>query len=166
MDKNTTIEILEALASGYSPKTGEILPDESVLNEREVIRALQFAIDELKKVVVEKVASKKPKDDRFKEIDYFKTEKFNTLTEAAIGKLKERIKAFGIQKTENLSENIIKIRVVYPRAYEPWSSEEKELLTKAIKYTNDLEILSECFQRGKGSIETLGQKIIYETSDQ
>lgn len=165
MDKNTTIDILEALASGYSPKTGELLPEESVLNEREVIRALQIAIDELRKGTVDKVTSKKPKDDRYREIDYFKTEKFNTLTDAAISKLKERIKTLGIQKTENLSENIIKVRAVYPRAYEPWSSEEKELLTKAIKYTNDLDVLAECFQRGKGSIETLGQKIIFETNN-
>jgi hypothetical protein len=163
MDKNTTIEILEALASGYSPKTGEMLPDESVLNEREVIRALQIAIDELKKDLVNKVAQKKQKDEKYKEIDYFKTVIFNTLTEAAIEKLKVRIETLGIQKTENLSENILKARVLYPRAYEPWSSEEKELLTKAIEYTNDLEILSECFQRGKGSIETFGQKIIYKS---
>lgn len=98
MDKNTTIEILEALASGYSPKTGEMLPDESVLNEREVIRALQIAIDELKKDIVFKVAQKKPKDDKYKEIDYFRTDKFNTLTEAAINKLKARIETLGIQK--------------------------------------------------------------------
>lgn len=163
MDKNTTIEILEGLASGYSPKTGEMLPDESVLNEREVIRALQIAIDELKKDIVTKVAQKKQKDEKYKEIDYFRTEKFNTLTEAAIQKLKARIETLGIQKTENLSENILKARVLYPRAYEPWSSEEKELLTKAIEYTNDLGILSECFQRGKNSIETFGQKIIYES---
>jgi hypothetical protein len=163
MDKNTTIEILEALASGYSPKTGEMLPDESVLNEREVIRAIQIAIDELKKDTVTKIVQKKQKDEKYKEIDYFKTEKFNTLTEAAIQKLKVRIETLGIQKTENLSENILKARILYPRAYEPWSSEEKELLTKVIEYTNDLEILSECFQRGKGSIETFGQKIIYES---
>jgi len=163
MDKNTTIEILEALASGYSPKTGEMLPDESVLNEREVIRAIQIAIDELKKDLVIKVAQKKQKDDKFREIDYFRTEKFNTLTEAAINRLKARIETLGIQKTENLSEKILKARVLYPRAYEPWSSEEKELLSKVIEYTNDLEILSVCFQRGKGSIEAFGQKIIYES---
>ena len=163
MDKNTTIEILESLASGYSTKTGEMLPDESVLNEREVIRALQIAIDELKKDIVFKVAQKKPKEDKYTEIDYLRTDKYNTLTEDAINKLKARNETLGIQKTENLSENILKARVLYPRAYEPWTSEEKELLSKAIEYTNDLEVLSECFQRGKGSIETFGQKIIYDS---
>ena len=68
MDKNTTIEILEALASGYSPKTGEMFPDESVLNEREVIRALQIAIDELKKDLVIKVAQKNRKKINIKRL--------------------------------------------------------------------------------------------------
>ena len=40
---------------------------------------------------------------------------------------------------------------------------EKELLSKAIKYTNDLELLSNCFQRGKGSIESCGRRLIYES---
>ena len=84
MDKNTTIEILEALASGCSPKTGEILPAESVLNEREVIRALQIAIETLKNDLGTKVVPKKPTDDKYKEIDYFKSEKSNQLSEIAI----------------------------------------------------------------------------------
>ncbi|MEE9408020.1 MAG: hypothetical protein V3V28_08090 [Polaribacter sp.] len=49
MDKIKTIEILEALASECSPTTGELIENESVLNEREVIRALQMAINELKR---------------------------------------------------------------------------------------------------------------------
>ena len=39
-----TIEILDALANGCSPITGEVIPNDSVLNEREVIRALERAI--------------------------------------------------------------------------------------------------------------------------
>lgn len=48
MNNERTIEILEALASGCSPLTGEIINNDSVLNERDVIRALQYAIIELK----------------------------------------------------------------------------------------------------------------------
>src|SRR5687768_15748475 len=48
MEINKAIEILEALASGCSPKTGESIDKDSVLNERNVIRALQIAIDNLK----------------------------------------------------------------------------------------------------------------------
>ncbi len=66
-------------------------------------------------------------------------------------------------KTENLSEYTQNARKNYPRAYESWSEKEKELLFKALKYTNDLDLLSECFQRGKGSIESCGQRLIYES---
>ena len=51
MDINKTIEILETLASGFSPETGEMIDHDSVLNERKVIRALQIAIDNLKKEI-------------------------------------------------------------------------------------------------------------------
>lgn len=47
MDKKTALNILEALANGCSPFSGEVLSEESVLNDRNVIRALQFAIDSL-----------------------------------------------------------------------------------------------------------------------
>ncbi len=48
MDTNKAIQILEALASGCSPSTGELLDKESILNDRDVIRALQMAIDQLR----------------------------------------------------------------------------------------------------------------------
>ena len=50
MKINRTIEILEALASGCSPQTGEIIQNDSVLNERDVIRALEKAISELERI--------------------------------------------------------------------------------------------------------------------
>ena len=43
------------------------------------------------------------------------------------------------------------------------NNKEKTLLSKALEYTNDLDLLSTCFQRGKGSIEACGLKIIYES---
>lgn len=48
MNLNQTITVLEALASGCSPVTGEMIRTESVLQERAVIRALQIAIEHLK----------------------------------------------------------------------------------------------------------------------
>jgi hypothetical protein len=50
MNISETITILDALASGCSPVTGEQFPEESVLNTREVIRALQISINELKRL--------------------------------------------------------------------------------------------------------------------
>ncbi len=240
MDINKAIQILEALASGCSPATGEIIPNDNILNDRTVIRALQFAIDNLKKEHTEKstdieieendiqaalqlfkeqdrnptannltgfflstrqfknptllssklygkfkgaytsgqlldffsqylvenqIAPKnKFRDDAYRQIDYFEKEKFNKLTENGIKQLKEKISEIGILKTENLSDYVVEARKVYSRAYEHWSDKETELLSKAIKYTNDLNLLADCFQRGKGSIESAAKKIIY--SDQ
>ncbi len=237
-----TIQILEALASGCSPSTGEMLDKESVLNERDVIRALQVAIDRLKvespvepsniavderdvgnvvmlfreqgksitannltafflgtrqfkkpelttnslygkyrgvytdgqmidyfsSYLVEKnfIPRNPQKDAPYKQVDYFTKEKFNKLTDSDISQLKEKVKELGIQKTENLATYIQDARRFYKRAYEPWSNRELDLLKKAIKYTNDLDLLSDCFQRGKGSIEGTGQKIIWESQSE
>jgi len=241
MDRNRTIEILEALASGCSPTTGEMLENESVLNERDVIRALQIAIDNLKtdepqtisnveidetdiKSVIDLFKEEEPnptsnklvgfflgtrkfknetlisnqlygkyrnlyqkgqlldfftqyfadnnltnrnnrKNNPYKEIDFFQKETFNRLSEKAINQLKEKVDELGVLKTENLSEYVQNARINHPRAYESWTDMEKELLNKAIEYTNDLDLLSNCFQRGKGSIESCGQRLIYESQN-
>ncbi|MCL9805877.1 hypothetical protein NAT51_10110 [Flavobacterium amniphilum] len=239
MDIIKTIEVLEALASGYSPTTGEMIDNDSVLNERSVIRAMQIAIDQLKsnlhrlksnaeldekelknvielfneqslsitansligfflgtrkfksgsiisnslygkykdtyskgqlidffnEYLSENLSSDKKNNNLYQEVDFFRKEKFNTLSENAIKQLKERIIDLGIQKTENLSEYVQNARTQFPRAYESWTDIERELLSKAIKYTNDLDLLSECFQRGKGSIESYGQRLIYESQN-
>jgi hypothetical protein len=47
-NKNKTIEILESLANGINPTTGEIFPDDSPYQETEIVRALFNAINELK----------------------------------------------------------------------------------------------------------------------
>lgn len=239
MDRNKTIEILEALASGCSPTTGEMIENESVLNERDVIRALQIAIDNLKtsepktisdveidetdiksvidlfneeeqnptsnKLVGFFLGTRKFKNETlvsnqlygkyrnlyqkgqlldffnqylvdnkldnrnnrknnpYKEIDFFQKETFNQLSEKAINQLKEKVDELGILKTDNLSEYVQNARINHPRAYESWTDTEKELLNKAIEYTNDLDLLADCFQRGKGSIESCGQRLIYES---
>ena len=66
MEKETAINILEALANGCNPQTGELLENESILNERNVIRALQFAIDNLNVGKKEIPSIQIPKED----IDY------------------------------------------------------------------------------------------------
>jgi hypothetical protein len=250
MKLDRVMEILEALASGCSPQTGEMIKDDSVLNERDVIRALEKAISELDKIsdssnssikishfqkikislqevdyviklfqsvdyspsysllthfflkskyfdipVLDSdklygkyfgyyskqelnsffrdyltnngltVRGKKRKEkepEPWRDIDFFRKEKFNRLSDKAIRQLKSRINEIGVLKTENLSEYIINSRVKYARAYETWTEKEKQLLKTALEYTNDLELLSDCFQRGRGSIESCGKKLIYE----
>ncbi|MEE9408021.1 MAG: hypothetical protein V3V28_08095 [Polaribacter sp.] len=105
------------------------------------------------------------KSQPWSEIDFFNKATFNKLSDNAIQQLKDKINEIGIQKNENLSEYIVSSRITYARAYESWSEKEVELLTKALEYTNHLEILTECFQRGKGSITSYGKKIIYENQE-
>ena len=40
MDKAKTIEIIEELANGIDPATGELLPDDHVLQQPDIVRAL------------------------------------------------------------------------------------------------------------------------------
>lgn len=246
MDINKTIAILEALASGCAPATGELIHNESVLNEREVIRALQMAIDQLKKeapqihIAVEidevdikaaiqllqdhsiaptysrltgfflatrtfkndliisnglygkykssyqkgqlldfftaylsdngysrhgKRISKLHENNPCRAIDFFRNKTFQNLSELSITQLKERVQELGVHKIEHLSEYIKNVRINYPRSYEAWTHTEKKLLIETLQYTNDLELLSECFQRGKGAIESCGQQLIYENQN-
>lgn len=51
MEKQKAINILQALLLGCSPETGELIEEDSVLNETQVIRAIQIAIFELKNSV-------------------------------------------------------------------------------------------------------------------
>jgi hypothetical protein len=47
-DKARTVEIIEALANGVHPATGEVLPENSPYQDLEVTRALFRALDALK----------------------------------------------------------------------------------------------------------------------
>ncbi len=47
MDIQRTKELLEVLADGIDPLTGEVLPDDHVCNKGEIVRALHRAVEEL-----------------------------------------------------------------------------------------------------------------------
>ncbi|NJB82170.1 hypothetical protein [Wenyingzhuangia aestuarii] len=238
MKIDRTLEILEALASGCNPHTGELIEDDHILNHREVIRALERTISELEKnktvplINIDKTEIEKTillfksvnynptynrlsyfftkhkqfhipvlnndelygkyagyyhlhdlknyfkryliengftsygqikkKTNPWDTITFFNQKKFNTLSSNSVEELKKKINEIGIQKTENLSEYIIQSRIKHFRAYEKWTEKEKKILQRALKHTNDLELLSKCFQRGKGSIESCAKKLIYE----
>jgi hypothetical protein len=46
-DNNRHLEILQALAAGTDPVTGEVFPSDSPYNQPEIIRALFFAINQI-----------------------------------------------------------------------------------------------------------------------
>ena len=98
----------------------------------------------------------------WKNNDFFDKETFNHLSDSAVKQLKEKIAELTLKKMDPLSETVALARRNHPRAYEPWTEKEEELLQKAMEYTNNLELLIECFQRGRGSIESKGKKIRYQ----
>lgn len=49
MDVNTALTIVKALAEGANPFTGEVLPDNSVYQHPQVVRALFMAIEALER---------------------------------------------------------------------------------------------------------------------
>lgn len=237
------LDILEALALGFSPITGEVLGENSIVRDASVVSALREIVDKLKNksadlsdeinisenqisVVVElfkscnvtvtanRLASfmlglkkfknqlitshelfskydgiyklgqlsdyfteylskmsqgnnyseyKHKDQDALKKIDFFQKPVFNTLTQTDIKQIKNKVREIDFKKADNLSDYIIKARIRYPRAYEPWTAYEVDLLKQAIVQTNELEILSTCFQRGGGSLESRGKKIIFES---
>lgn len=245
MDIIKAITILESLAAGCSPATGIVVSDESVLNERDVIRALQVAIDYLrgKTNILERsaeveideediqtvlqlfreqnssvtssrltgffLATRSFKNDQYtghrlygkykdlfrkgqlrdffdiylgdsagarqekkrrdkqpwEDIGFFQTETFNNLSAEATDRLKEKINELGITRTTNISDYVQKARINYPRSYEPWTDEERRLLWEALQDTNDLNLLSSCFQRGPNTIEHRGQELIYQNQN-
>lgn len=248
METQDVVKTLEMLAAGCSPATGEVLNNESVLNERDVIRALQIAIEHLQRelpaptpstskslveiddkdikaaiqlfleqdntptenrltgfflaarafknqVIVSNELYGKYKrqytkgqlqdffadylvkkgyvhqssaknDERrsapWDRIDFFHQDAFNKLSPADINLLKENVNKLGVTKTDDIAEYIKAARKRFARAYEPWSETEKQLLSEALKLTNNLEVLTECFQRGEGAIMSCGKRLIYE----
>ncbi|MBL7704396.1 MAG: hypothetical protein JNM21_02500 [Taibaiella sp.] len=244
MNLNQTIRVLEALASGCSPTTGAVAADESILNERDVIRALQVAIEQLKNepdkkppeinidaaeiqsaialfAAQKKRASPEHLVDFFsatlsfknesisqhelygkykgqytkgslldflnkwlqdhhegaknrksghKEgavkpwegIDFFQQAPFNRYSQKAIDQLKQKVSELPLGKSENLAAYIRKARLHYPRSHESWKAAEDELLWGALQQTNELKLLSECFQRGTHAIEERGKRLLYE----
>jgi hypothetical protein len=75
MDKLKAITIIEALASGTDPLTGEIFPPESPYQHVEVVRALFMATDALKKVKDKNAPPVKGLENRGKPWDQAEDEK-------------------------------------------------------------------------------------------
>jgi hypothetical protein len=100
-------------------------------------------------------------EEAWKQVLYFQKQSFNQLTKTEMKKLKDSIRKMPIIKKDRLSPELVEIRERFPRSHEPWSTDEKNLLAKAIIKTNDLIFLSTCFQRGKNALEISGQKLIH-----
>lgn len=63
MEANRAIEIISALAEGIDPTTGEILPEDSVCNKGEVVRAFYAILNVCGEYKETQKANKKEPDD-------------------------------------------------------------------------------------------------------
>ena len=97
---------------------------------------------------------------RWRSVTYFQEQTFNKLSDNAINQLKDKIAEIELVNKDNLSSSILEYRKINPRYREPWSEKEIILLETAIKYTNDLELLSKSFGRTSKAIEVQGQQLI------
>lgn len=233
MDLKETIEILQSLALGIDPESGESLAENSVLHHKKVHSALLIALysleteltkaegelipeDEIEKALealatgdysgspnqltgfflgnrafnkgnptshdlygrydsvyskgqlldffMERKEKVKLADEPWREVSFFEEPKFNRLSERALEQLRERVDAIPIQRTD-LPNYMLRIREKYPRAYEPWIQDEVYLFSNALKYTNDVEVLAECFGRSNNSVKSFGKRFLYENPD-
>ena len=72
--------------------------------------------------------------------------------EEDICRIKQKVQKLGIQKTV-LQPYIRKQRETFPRASEPWCTEEKEIICELMQKTNHLSIFIECLQRTGQTIQ-------------
>jgi len=85
---------------------------------------------------------------------YFSAAIFNNLNEAERESIKLMIKKIPIEKpTETLTRpDLIELRKTFPRAHEPWSEKEVLEFQNVIAHTNDINFLSDVFQRSHSSM--------------
>lgn len=162
-DVNVTEHRLRKFFSGRELSENENLNSHVLFGKYEdslSSKAVYLSVKELFSNLYRK-PTKKRKVKEWSHITYFEEEKFNSLTSNEIEIYKRSIIELGMIKNEDLSGYIIDSRRNYKRAYEPWIEKEIQILKEVIYKTNDLEVLSEIFQRGPGGIESQAKKLIY-----
>ena len=105
-----------------------------------------------------------PADDGWKEVDFFRAAPFDKLEDDKATELYRAVTDLGVRKTTTrLPAYMANARSKYPRAYEPWTRNEKALLIEAMCYTNDAEKLADVFGRSAKSLIRQGQILIWES---
>jgi len=70
-----------------------------------------------------------------------------------------------ISKTRPIPDYVLKARQKYPRAYEPWTSEEEKRLSELAETQKPLSEISQILQRGFNSIRKKAENLIIELVD-
>ncbi len=97
---------------------------------------------------------------------FFREHPFDKLTDDKAEELRKEIVRLGVSRpTDKLPGFKQRARQNYPRAYEPWSREERALLIEAMCYTNDAERIAKLFGRTAKSVMAAGLKLIAQSQD-
>lgn len=91
---------------------------------------------------------------------FFNPPSYNNLSERSKQSLQKTISEFPVLRPDSEITNpyITEQRKIFKRAYEPWSEKEEAAFTEAIKHTNDIDFLSEAFQRNPGNMKSFLKK--------
>jgi hypothetical protein len=105
-NKNKTIEILESLANGINPTTGEIFPNDSPYQEKEIVNALFDAVSELKKSIIKGNQGSKWTDDEDVKLEInfekgLKTTEIAKIHGRTAGAIRSRLIKLGLIEVEN-----------------------------------------------------------------
>jgi ATP-dependent DNA helicase RecQ len=105
------------------------------------------------------VAEKFPSHDETER--FFSAALFNNYTGTEKDKLTRTVAGWNLERSDDSITNdyILEQRKQFKRAYEPWSEEEKLLFEKAMQETNDIDFLSEVFQRNPASLKSFIRKL-------
>ena len=102
--------------------------------------------------------------DDWHSVDFFVSGAFDKLSEGKARSLKQEVRDLGMRKTsDHLPAYMVKARQRLPRAFEPWTRDERALLIEAMCFTNDLGKLSEVFGRSPSSLERQGKQLIWNS---
>ena len=100
----------------------------------------------------------------WRQVDFFDTEAFDKLTDDKATELYREVEALGLRKaTDRLPDYMARARTHLPRAFEPWTREERALLIEAMCYTNDAEKLASIFGRSKSAVRQEGKRLIWNS---
>ncbi|PPK85317.1 hypothetical protein CLV84_2212 [Neolewinella xylanilytica] len=97
-------------------------------------------------------------------VDFFTEGYFDKLESDKAASLTREVTDLGLRKaTERLPAYMARARQRLPRAFEPWTKEERALLIEAMCYTNDLDKLTGIFGRSAASLEREGKQLIWNS---
>ncbi len=105
-----------------------------------------------------------PPVDDWQAVDFFTEGPFDKLEEPKAQELAREVRELGLRKSsDRLPAYMARARQRLPRAFEPWTRDERALLIEAMCYTNDLGKLRMLFGRSVASLEREGKRLIWES---